>query len=216
MYKVFFFVSINCPAGYANSTQNFDGLDSYLDGHAPLLDGPNTDIDVSWVENAQLNFHKVPNVNIADDGFPSPEVFFQWLDAVPLTLKLNRDVNTDEEILFFYNIHDPNEIPAISMVTAEGSREEEKKETAPATEEVLDDKKCAECGGFVDGKHRCDICKRQLHGCCGIGIGDECSTQIRRCKTHVSDDIVHHVEPAVAKGPRAMLFQGFAKSKQSS
>ena len=37
---------------------------------------------------------------------------------------------------------------------------------------------CAECSKEVAGLHKCDKCKRKMHGYCGIGIGDEMSTQV--------------------------------------
>jgi len=40
---------------------------------------------------------------------------------------------------------------------------------------------CGECGESTGGLHRCDVCSKKMHGFCGVGIGDECSTQHRRC-----------------------------------
>ena len=43
---------------------------------------------------------------------------------------------------------------------------------------------CAECGRKADRGHKCDVCNKLMHGCCGIGIGEEGYGQIRRCKIH--------------------------------
>jgi hypothetical protein len=42
--------------------------------------------------------------------------------------------------------------------------------------------KCRECELDVGGFHSCPHCRSRMHGYCGVGTGDETSTQLRICR----------------------------------
>lgn len=62
-------------------------------------------------------------------------------------------------------------------------------------DEALD--KCGECGGEVGSVHKCPVCNKNMHGFCGIGIGEEGFGQLRRCTKHDNDEEDDEDEPSV-------------------
>jgi len=44
--------------------------------------------------------------------------------------------------------------------------------------------KCGECGQDVGSVHKCPVCNKNMHGFCGVGIGEEGFGQLRKCTKH--------------------------------
>ena len=84
-------------------------------------------------------------------------------------------------------------------------------------EEADREENCAECTNKVKGLHKCDVCKRKMHGFCGVGIGEERSTQVRRCKVQPCKKTASDsVSKSNKRKPAVSLFQPPPSEKEQT
>ena len=247
IHKIFLYSSLSCPGSFANSIKLFEGMDSYREGIMASESLDNS--DAAWIENARFCFVKPSGAKFSENGFETAQEYFNWLDAAPCSLILDRPCKQDEEILCYYDWDETLKVPEVplghflstqSTETQMGAAEEkseaaesalasmnaaeekfEEEESAPA---LMDQntslqkpanerdriEKCGECGQNTGGLHFCDWegCKKKMHGHCGVGIGEERSTQVRRCSRHNKQPTMNAAVSAPGSQPQARLFGG--------
>lgn len=107
-------------------------------------------------------------------------------------------------------------------VELEGQLEKKESPTPDIQSPVVDEREarvaegnrlepCGECGNQVGGLHKCDVCKKKMHGFCGLPIGEEGSTQARRCTSHKEE-----VTPQQGKNPKKALAVSLFKPPPTS